>query len=421
MAELPNQTFREGNLVVQSEETDAYSSVKFRQTTLMDNIVITSLVGRYFKSGVSIKVCVCLLLPLDGSALTPGFRQSLIKGFVEHRKYRTECGTHQQLVASYLCIQYGQSVLTVRRMSLVINKIRSKYGPHLSLSTPLFINYVERIEIGLRPFVLHGPPEYTFRHADSSKVVQRRKLRTISMYRHKKLAETELGISLKEWLLRREEKKVRMFLDELTKVIPSFGLHFVLTKYETILLDLQSLNRSLKISGEAGLRNTRIPGLATQKLVDLEFKDGGEFLSQCLFNLFMSIWEKETVSYNWDESVTVPNFKGLRNTRIPGLATQKLVDLEFKDGGEFLSQCLFNLFMSIWEKETVSYNWDESAQRLTGLRGKSNRWDLSDRMTVTDNSLLQIRHQMRTDDVPSYRDEVLASQLRSSEKRSTDT
>jgi hypothetical protein len=44
------------------------------------------------------------------------------------------------------------------------------------------------------------------------------------------------------------------------------------------------------------------------------FKDGGEVLSQCLSNLFVSIWEKETVPDNWGESIIVPIFKkGTRN------------------------------------------------------------------------------------------------------------
>ncbi|KER28000.1 hypothetical protein T265_05049 [Opisthorchis viverrini] len=42
----------------------------------------------------------------------------------------------------------------------------------------------------------------------------------------------------------------QVFLDELTKVIPSFGMHFAPTKCKVMLVDVQSLNAPLKIQGE---------------------------------------------------------------------------------------------------------------------------------------------------------------------------
>ncbi|KER26533.1 hypothetical protein T265_06251 [Opisthorchis viverrini] len=39
-----------------------------------------------------------------------------------------------------------------------------------------------------------------------------------------------------------EEEKAQVFLDELTKVIPSFGMHFAPTKCKVMLVDMQSLN-----------------------------------------------------------------------------------------------------------------------------------------------------------------------------------
>ncbi|KER31502.1 hypothetical protein T265_02272 [Opisthorchis viverrini] len=52
-------------------------------------------------------------------------------------------------------------------------------------------------------------------------------------------------------LMFEEEEKAQVFLDELTKVIPSFGLHFAPTKCKVMLVDVQSLNTPLTIQGEA--------------------------------------------------------------------------------------------------------------------------------------------------------------------------
>ncbi|KER25966.1 hypothetical protein T265_06663 [Opisthorchis viverrini] len=51
-------------------------------------------------------------------------------------------------------------------------------------------------------------------------------------------------------LMFEEEEKAQVFLDELTKVIPSFGMHFALTKCRVMLLVVQPLNRPLTIQGE---------------------------------------------------------------------------------------------------------------------------------------------------------------------------
>ncbi|KER18975.1 hypothetical protein T265_12072 [Opisthorchis viverrini] len=48
-----------------------------------------------------------------------------------------------------------------------------------------------------------------------------------------------------------EKDKAQVFLDELTKVIPSFGMHFASTKCKVMLVDVQSLNTPLTIQGEA--------------------------------------------------------------------------------------------------------------------------------------------------------------------------
>ncbi|GAA56585.1 forkhead box protein L1 [Clonorchis sinensis] len=47
-----------------------------------------------------------------------------------------------------------------------------------------------------------------------------------------------------------QEEKAQGFLDELTKVIPSFGMHFAPKKCKVMLLDMQSLNTPLTIQGE---------------------------------------------------------------------------------------------------------------------------------------------------------------------------
>ncbi|KER20643.1 hypothetical protein T265_15265, partial [Opisthorchis viverrini] len=47
-----------------------------------------------------------------------------------------------------------------------------------------------------------------------------------------------------------EQEKAQVFLDELTKDILSFGMHFATTKYEVMLLDMQSPSVPLKIHGE---------------------------------------------------------------------------------------------------------------------------------------------------------------------------
>ena len=52
-------------------------------------------------------------------------------------------------------------------------------------------------------------------------------------------------------LIFEEEEKAQVFLDELTKVIPSFGMHFAPTKCKVMLVDMQSLNTPLTIQGEA--------------------------------------------------------------------------------------------------------------------------------------------------------------------------
>ncbi|KER19493.1 hypothetical protein T265_11753 [Opisthorchis viverrini] len=51
-------------------------------------------------------------------------------------------------------------------------------------------------------------------------------------------------------LMFEEEEKAQVFLDELTKVIPSFGMHFAPTKCKVMLVDVQSLNTPLTIQGE---------------------------------------------------------------------------------------------------------------------------------------------------------------------------
>ncbi|KER19540.1 hypothetical protein T265_11717 [Opisthorchis viverrini] len=52
-------------------------------------------------------------------------------------------------------------------------------------------------------------------------------------------------------LMFEEEKKAQVFLDELSKVIPSFGMHFAPIKCKVMLVDVQSLNMSFTIQGEA--------------------------------------------------------------------------------------------------------------------------------------------------------------------------
>ncbi|KER28801.1 hypothetical protein T265_04411 [Opisthorchis viverrini] len=51
-------------------------------------------------------------------------------------------------------------------------------------------------------------------------------------------------------LMFEEEEKAQVFLDGLTKVIPSFGMHFAPTKCKVMLVDMQSLNTTLTIQGE---------------------------------------------------------------------------------------------------------------------------------------------------------------------------
>ncbi|KER34252.1 hypothetical protein T265_00103 [Opisthorchis viverrini] len=51
-------------------------------------------------------------------------------------------------------------------------------------------------------------------------------------------------------LMFEEEEKAQVFLDELTKVIPSFGMHFAPTKCKVMLADVQSLNTPLTTQGE---------------------------------------------------------------------------------------------------------------------------------------------------------------------------
>ncbi|GAA53286.1 hypothetical protein CLF_109940, partial [Clonorchis sinensis] len=47
-----------------------------------------------------------------------------------------------------------------------------------------------------------------------------------------------------------EAEKAQVFLDELTKVIPSFGMHFAPTKCKVMLVHMRSLNAPLTIQGE---------------------------------------------------------------------------------------------------------------------------------------------------------------------------
>ncbi|KER19936.1 hypothetical protein T265_11404 [Opisthorchis viverrini] len=47
-----------------------------------------------------------------------------------------------------------------------------------------------------------------------------------------------------------EEEKAQVFLNELTKVIPFFDMHFAPTKCKVILMDVQSLNTPFTIQGE---------------------------------------------------------------------------------------------------------------------------------------------------------------------------
>ncbi|KER19356.1 hypothetical protein T265_11845 [Opisthorchis viverrini] len=132
------------------------------KTTLMNNIVITSLVGRYFKSGVSIK----------WQHLDTGFHQAIShKGIsrTPEMAYRMwDTPAVGGILPMYLI--WPISAESTPYVILVINK--------------LFINSVKRIEIGPHPVVLHGSPEYTCRHVDSSKVVQH-KCTWVPVYYHK--------------------------------------------------------------------------------------------------------------------------------------------------------------------------------------------------------------------------------------------
>ncbi|GAA48977.1 hypothetical protein CLF_102330 [Clonorchis sinensis] len=46
-----------------------------------------------------------------------------------------------------------------------------------------------------------------------------------------------------------EEEKAQLFLDELTKFIPSFGMHFAPTKCEVMPVEMSSMNTPLTIQG----------------------------------------------------------------------------------------------------------------------------------------------------------------------------
>ncbi|KER20731.1 hypothetical protein T265_10784 [Opisthorchis viverrini] len=52
-------------------------------------------------------------------------------------------------------------------------------------------------------------------------------------------------------LIFEEEVKAEVFLDELTEIIPSFGMHLASTKCKVVLWNIQSLNTPLTIQGEA--------------------------------------------------------------------------------------------------------------------------------------------------------------------------
>ncbi|GAA56680.1 hypothetical protein CLF_111359 [Clonorchis sinensis] len=47
-----------------------------------------------------------------------------------------------------------------------------------------------------------------------------------------------------------EDENAQVFLDELIRVIPSFGMHFAPTECEVMLVDMQSLNAPLTIQGQ---------------------------------------------------------------------------------------------------------------------------------------------------------------------------
>ncbi|KAG5446087.1 hypothetical protein CSKR_103835 [Clonorchis sinensis] len=55
------------------------------------------------------------------------------------------------------------------------------------------------------------------------------------------------------------EEKAQVFLDELTKLIPSFGIHCTPTKCKIILLDMQSLNTSLNPGKDQPAVHNRYP------------------------------------------------------------------------------------------------------------------------------------------------------------------
>ncbi|KER23347.1 LOW QUALITY PROTEIN: hypothetical protein T265_14658 [Opisthorchis viverrini] len=59
-------------------------------------------------------------------------------------------------------------------------------------------------------------------------------------------------------LMFEEEEKAQVFLDELTKVIPSFGMHFAPTKCKVMLVDVQLSNKSWLYGSEASVLNTHV-------------------------------------------------------------------------------------------------------------------------------------------------------------------
>ncbi|GAA57148.1 ubiquitin-conjugating enzyme E2 D/E [Clonorchis sinensis] len=76
--------------------------------------------------------------------------------------------------------------------------------------------------------------------------------------------ENLIGLGNAEDILRvfKKGEMAQVFLDESTKVIPSFGMHFAPTKCEAILVDMQSLSTSLTIQ-----KNNWSPALTISKVL----------------------------------------------------------------------------------------------------------------------------------------------------------
>ncbi|KER32343.1 hypothetical protein T265_01570 [Opisthorchis viverrini] len=109
------------------------------------------------------------------------------------------------------------------------------------------------------------------------------------------------------------------------------------------------------------------------------FKDGGGFRSQCLSSLFGSIWEKETVPDNWDESIVVPIFKkGIRsecrNHRGVGLTpvvTRWISGIQFVDDPRVWAACFrFLLSKQVnrrYINPSTSHLWSGDARRIPNV------------------------------------------------------